>query len=85
MQTTVSQWGNSLGVRIPKSLLESLEIKKGTKVSFSLRKNKIVLEPVLENSQDEEVDLDALLAQIDPNNIPEDPWKDVKPVGNEIW
>lgn len=35
MSTTVRKWGNSLGIRIPKSVAEQVEFREGTAVEFS--------------------------------------------------
>ena len=44
--TKVSQWGNSLGVRIPKSIADKLGIKEGTEINMYADDNTITLEPV---------------------------------------
>ncbi|MDR2124985.1 MAG: AbrB/MazE/SpoVT family DNA-binding domain-containing protein [Desulfovibrio sp.] len=35
-QTTVSQWGNSLAIRLPRSLATELTLKRGTEVELHL-------------------------------------------------
>ncbi|MFJ5771577.1 AbrB/MazE/SpoVT family DNA-binding domain-containing protein [Psychrobacillus sp. NPDC093180] len=46
MVTKVSQWGNSLGVRIPKTIADKLNIKEGTEMNMYADDNMITLEPV---------------------------------------
>jgi len=38
---TVTRWGGSLGVRIPKYVIEDLEIRKGMKLKVSYNENSI--------------------------------------------
>ncbi|MHA6259343.1 AbrB/MazE/SpoVT family DNA-binding domain-containing protein [Sporosarcina sp. CAU 1771] len=46
MVTKVSQWGNSLGVRIPKSMADKLGIKEGSEINMYANDHIITLEPV---------------------------------------
>lgn len=43
MQITVSKWGNSLGIRIPTSVINALSIKNGDNISYEVRDNALVL------------------------------------------
>lgn len=44
--TKVSQWGNCLGVHIPKSIADKLGIKEGSEMNIYADDNTITLEPV---------------------------------------
>lgn len=44
MTTHIAQWGNSLGIRLPKLLGEKLKLKKGTEVSLYEKDGKIIIE-----------------------------------------
>ena len=44
MITTISQWGSSLGVRIPKAIAEHLELFKGSKVDIREEEGHIVIQ-----------------------------------------
>ena len=80
MKTAVQQWGNSLALRIPKAFAEQARVKKGTAVSLTLEKGRLVVAPL----QAEEMSLKKLLAKVTPRNIhPETGWG--SPVGKEIW
>jgi antitoxin MazE len=46
MQTQIVQIGNSLGVRLPKALLDSLQLKRATELSIHTRADAIVLRAV---------------------------------------
>lgn len=56
MTTHISQWGNSLGIRLPKFLGEKLNLKKGMEVSLYEEDGKIIIEKKRHYS------LDALLS-----------------------
>lgn len=42
---TLSKWGNSLSIRIPKNVLDILKLSNNDKVSYQLKDNKIILRP----------------------------------------
>ena len=46
MTATISKWGNSQGLRFPKSILEELNLSVGDKVKFFIQNDKIILEPI---------------------------------------
>ena len=72
MTTKIAKWGNSYAVRLPKESVEKLLLKEGSLVDITITPKK------------RKPTLDELIAQIDPNNIPE--LIDWGPdVGNEIW
>lgn len=79
MKTKIQKWGNSLGVRLPKSITEQKALKAGTGVSVIIRNNKIVIEPI-----EEEMSLESLLSNVSKANLHEETkWSEVR--GNEIW
>jgi antitoxin MazE len=46
METKVAKWGNSLGVRLPKTLVEETNLKPGDRMTIVVnRGGKIVLAP----------------------------------------
>jgi antitoxin component of MazEF toxin-antitoxin module len=45
MKTTVSKWGNSMALRIPKSVLEENMLHEGSQVEIISKDGKIILEP----------------------------------------
>ncbi len=66
MHARISKWGNSLAVRLPKPVADSLGLNEGTDVELSLEQDRIVIslgKPVYR--------LDDLLAGITPDNQPE--------------
>lgn len=79
MKTKIQKWGNSLGVRLPKSIAEQKSLREGLGVSVILKNNQIVLEP-----ETEELTLAFLLTKISPDNLhAEIEWSEVR--GNEVW
>lgn len=41
----VSRWGNSLAIRLPHEILESLSVEEGSLLNLFTKKDKIILEP----------------------------------------
>ena len=79
MKTKIQKWGNSLGVRLPKAIVEQKSLREGLGVSVVLKNNQIVLEP-----DTEETSLENLLAEVNTENLHgETEWADVR--GNEVW
>lgn len=79
MKTKIQKWGNSLGVRLPKSIAEQKSLREGLGVSVILKNNQIVLEP-----EAEELSLNSMLAEINPENLhDETEWSETR--GNEVW
>lgn len=42
---TLSRWGNSLSVRIPKKILDSFKLTSDDKLTYTVEKNRIILTP----------------------------------------
>ncbi|CAI6079536.1 AbrB/MazE/SpoVT family DNA-binding domain-containing protein [Cohnella sp. JJ-181] len=73
----VQKWGNSLGIRIPKSLALKVGIEEGTEIDLDIEKGHLVIKP-------KSGTLDELLSQITPDNVhTEIPTG--KPQGREAW
>ena len=45
MTVTISKWGNSQGFRIPKDILDKLNLAVGDLVNISQKDNKLIIEP----------------------------------------
>jgi len=48
MKVKIQQWGNSLGIRIPKAYTHDVHLCKGSVVEISKAKGKLVIIPVEE-------------------------------------
>ncbi|MFT8709264.1 MAG: AbrB/MazE/SpoVT family DNA-binding domain-containing protein, partial [Sporolactobacillus sp.] len=63
MTSKVQMWGNSLAIRLPKAVVKSAGVERGSEYAFAVEDEKIVLIPS-ENSPT----LAELLAKITPEN-----------------
>ncbi len=78
MRVTLSKWGNSLGIRIPRGIAQDANIDEGSELDVRLEDGRIVLVPVATPS------LDALLARITPDTL-HGTLLDEPPIGREEW
>ncbi|HEX3728501.1 MAG TPA: AbrB/MazE/SpoVT family DNA-binding domain-containing protein [Opitutaceae bacterium] len=80
MKASIQKWGNSLAVRIPKSVAQEAKLTNGSEVDLRLEGNRVVLVPAAKQRPT----LKQLLKGITPENRhPETDWG--PPVGKEIW
>ena len=82
MVTTVQKWGNSQGLRFTKAILEEARIGVGDEVKVSVRRGKIVVEPVA--TVRGRYDLKQLVAAI-PKNYRAREFDSGPPQGKEAW
>ncbi len=80
MKTKVQKWGNSLGLRIPKSLAEDAAVKEGTTVDVSLSNGTLTIRPLPETSYA----LKDLLSQVTNQNLHGE-VSFGQPEGQEAW
>ncbi len=79
MRARIAQWGNSLGVRIPKVLAREAGLDEGTDVEVKVSGRNLVLAPA-----HPQYTLDELVAGITPENRHgETDWG--LPAGKEGW
>jgi antitoxin MazE len=77
--TQISKWGNSLGLRLPKSVALEAEVAAGDTVAVSVKNGEIVIRPSRPTYS-----LEQLVAKITPRNRHnESEWGG--PVGQETW
>jgi antitoxin MazE len=80
MSVTLHRWGNSVGLRLPKPLLDQLGLKQGSEVDIRIEGNRLVVEP----AHRRRYTMAELLEGITPDNRPEEvDWG--PPVGREVW
>lgn len=80
MLTKVQKWGNSLGLRIPKSFAKEAAVEEGSTVDLSVSEGQLVVRSV----QPRKYELQELLAQVTEDNLHgEIPTG--APRGREIW
>ena len=80
METRVQRWGNSLALRIPKLLADEAGLKDNSPVQLALRDKLLVVVPIRQPA----ISLDALLAQVTPNNLHSE-VQTGPAVGGEAW
>ena len=80
MKAQVSKWGNSLAVRIPKHIVEALNLQANDAIAFTVEDGKAILEPIAELP---EFTLDELLSQVSDSPDGEVEWGDS--MGQEAW
>jgi antitoxin ChpS len=82
MQTIVSKWGNSLGLRLPKPIAEQAQLREGSTVEITVGEDgHLTIAPARRR-----VTLDELLAKCDPSaplSDDERAWLDTPSVGLE--
>lgn len=87
MRTTLQRWGNSQGVRLPKSVVESLGISVGTPVILEVSGDcsRITITPAKEcRAIRGRYQIEELIAESAPNAFAgEHEWG--KAVGREVW
>ena len=83
METVLRNFGNSVGLVIPKQVREALHMQAGQTVQLETSAQGLLIRPAHKYT------LDALLAQCDASApAPEDQlaaWNDAPPVGREAW
>ncbi len=80
MRTKVQKWGNSLALRIPKSLAADARLENDSVVEVSLIDGQIVLTPVVTPKWT----LEELLAGVHPDNLHHE-TDTGNAIGNEVW
>lgn len=77
MKGKVKQWGNSLGIRIPKVIAEEMNLKDGVNLEMRLSGRELIISRA-------KYDLGELLAEVNSaNKHDEIVWGDS--VGKEVW
>lgn len=79
IQLPVKQWGNSHAIRLPKSLLEALEVKKDDELNVEIVNHSIVLTKV-----EKELTFEELFKNYDKEEFTTE-IQQFSPVGNEKW
>ncbi len=83
MTTTLQSWGNSQGIRLPKTLLATLDLEPGSQVHLDLtpKNDAIVIRPARKPKP--KVRLEDLAAAM-PRRYKSSEF-DWQPVGKEVW
>lgn len=79
MQAFVAKWGNSLALRLPRTVARELDISEGTPVELRVRDDTLTVIPKRRKYR-----LDDLLAETSKETTSaEVPWGG--PAGDEVW
>lgn len=77
MQSHITKWGNSLGIRIPKVLAQEAGLTEGTPVELQLDDNTIII-------RRKRYSLEMLMSQVTSQNIHKE-IETGRSVGREKW
>lgn len=80
MQTKIQRWGNSLGLRIPRSFAQEAGVGAGSEVDLSIRDGDLVVKP----ARRRKYRLKDLLRKITAKNVHAE-VDTGGPVGKEAW
>lgn len=78
MSGKIQKWGNSLGIRIPKTVIEKLNLTENSEVEVEHKDGAIIIFPVKNRFS-----LESLVGQITKDNCHRE--DDIKIEGNEVW
>lgn len=78
MSAKIQKWGNSLGVRIPKSVIEKTDLSENSEVEIENKNGAIIIFPAKK-----QFSLKALVDQITKENLHKEDAFVAE--GNEVW
>jgi antitoxin MazE len=78
--TQIAKWGNSLGLRLPKSVALEAQVDEGDTVHVSVKNGAIVIRP-----SRPAYSLAQLVSKITPRNRHDESDWGGSPVGDEAW
>jgi antitoxin MazE len=81
MEISISSWGNSQGMRLPKSVLKELSLSIGDKLNLFVEKNQIILKPV--KKEKIKFNISDLVKQMPKNYKPQEEFDNK--TGIEEW
>jgi len=79
MKATIQKWGNSLAIRIPKTITKDTRVSEGSNIDIMVENGNIVLSP-----RKKEYSLKELLKNITIENIHSE-ISTGDQIGGEIW
>jgi antitoxin MazE len=80
MQTRIQKWGNSLGLRIPRSFAAEAQVAEGATVDLSVENGQLLVRPL----RVRKYSLKALLRKVSRRNVHRE-VSTGKVVGREAW
>ena len=86
MHMVIKKWGNSLATRIPKAIVDSIDLHLDQEVEIEAVNGKIIITPL---KVKKEYKLEELLSQCKPESVTltreDQEWLNAEPVGEELW
>lgn len=80
MQTKIQKWGNSLGLRIPRSLAAEAQVEEGATVDLSVENGRLLVRPL----RVRKYALSVLLRKVSPRTLHGE-VSTGRAVGREAW
>jgi len=80
MQTKIQKWGNSLGLRIPRSFASEAQVEEGTTVDLSVQNGRLLIRPL----RVRRFALNGLLRRVNGKNLHGE-VSTGRSVGREAW
>jgi antitoxin MazE len=80
MQTKIQKWGNSLGLRIPRSFAAEAQVEEGSTVDLSVENGRLLVRPL----RPRKYALADLLKKVKLRNVHGE-VSTGEPVGREAW
>jgi len=80
VQTKIQKWGNSLGLRIPKSFAAEAQVEEGTTVDMSVQNGRLLLRPL----RARKYTLNVLVRKVSRKNLHTE-IRTGRAVGREVW
>jgi antitoxin MazE len=80
MQTKIEKWGNSLGLRIPRSFAAEAQVKEGSTVDLSVENGRLLVRPL----RAKKYTVSQLLKEINARNVHGEVATG-EPRGREAW
>jgi len=80
MRTRVKKWGNSLGLRIPKTFADEINLKENSSIEMMMQEGALLITPVTEH----EWTLEELLVGVTDENRRHE-WETGPAEGKETW
>ena len=84
----VSKWGNGLGILLPKQVVEKMELKARDKLVLEMEDGVVTLKKESDVLNIPRFKLEDLLKDYEGyqnEEVDREYWKDVEPVGEEVW
>lgn len=80
MKTTAQKWGNSLAIRVPKSVAMQVGLKAKDDLEIEVQEGNVVLKPHIRRVYR----LEDLVKRITPKNLHHE-INSGAPIGREVW